>query len=501
MSAEFPHPTYAAHVLRPSFEAARRFLFRPMMMANKAHVVMLTEQGILSRPEGRALLEAIRQVESEGAEAYSYQPGVEDLFFAVEGRLIELAGPEIGGNLQLARSRNDLGAALQRMALRELLLAATERLNGLRRALLMLTGDHLETIMPGHTHYQPAQPTTMAHYLGGVAAALARDAERLRHAYATTNRSPLGCAAFTTTGFPIDRRRVAELLGFDGILPNGQDAIGAADHMAEAAAACQILASNLSRLTRDLLFWATREAGAIRIHDAFVQISSIMPQKRNPVVLEHLRARLGIVYGDVQAILTQAHNVPYGDTQDVEDEMLAPLTHLFQTIGGILELYTAVIETLEVDRARLRQRAVEGFTTATELADTLVRRYGLPFRTAHAIVARLVQRALAEGIEPTEITPAQVDEAAQAVLGRPLHMDEEVLHQALDAEHFVRVREIEGGPAPAAMKRALSQLQEELDQDQHWLSERRAALARAGQALDQAVAHLCSGDISSPTAQ
>ncbi|NOZ30247.1 MAG: argininosuccinate lyase [Chloroflexi bacterium] len=489
--SDFPHPAYAANVLRPSFDLARRHLFAPMMAANKAHVVMLVERGILAHEAGCALLRAIQQVEAEGAEAYRYQPGVEDLFFAVEGRLMERAGPEVGGNLQLARSRNDLGAALQRMVLRERLLRLGDRLSDLRRVLLALAGRHLETIMPGHTHYQPAQPTTMAHYLAGVATVLARDFERVRHAYGTTNRSPLGCVAFTTTGFPIDRRRVAELLGFDGLLPNGQDAIGAADHMAEASTVCLILASHLSRLTRDLLFWATQEAGAIRIHDSFIQISSIMPQKRNPVVLEHLRARLGAVYGYVQAIVVQAHNVPYGDTQDIEDEMLAPVVYLFETMEGVLELYTAVMETVEVDRDRLRRRAADGFTTATELADVLVREYGLPFRTAHAVVGRMVRQALARGVRPAEVTPGLLDEAAREVLGRPLEMDAGMLREALDPEHFVRVRSVEGGPAPDAMERALSGLEAGLQEDRHWLAERRAALAAADRALGQAVEQLC----------
>ena len=485
--SRFPHPAYAAHVLKPSFEMARRVLFAPMMAANKAHGVMLIEQGILPPEVGRQLLQALLQVEAEGVEALRYQPGVEDLFFAVERRLIELSGPEVGGNLQLARSRNDLGAALQRMVLREWVLNVVERLNDLRQALLALAEAHLETVMPGHTHYQPAQPTTLAHYLVGVATALARDARRLRQAYATVNCSPLGCAAFTTTGFPINRRRVADLLGFDEVLPNGQDAIGAADHMAEAATACVILASTLSRLTRDLLFWATQEAGAVRVHEAFVQVSSIMPQKRNPVVLEHLRARLGVIYGDAQTILTQAHNVPYGDTQDVEDEMAMPLLHLFETMEGVLELYAAVLSSLEVNKEHLRQRAAEGFTTATELADTLVRRFGLPFRTAHAIVGRVVQAALEAGVGPAGVTPEMVDAAALAVLGHPLQMDAQSLRQALDPVHFVQVRDIEGGPAPSAMRRVLARQQEGLTADWRWVDGRRARLAEAAAALDAAV--------------
>lgn len=257
----FPHPLYAAHVLQPSFATAREYFLGPMMAANKAQVLMLLKQGIINRECPRALLAALLQIDAEGPEALHYQPGVEDLYFCLEQRLIALAGPEIGGNLQLARSRNDLSAALSRLVLRDKLLGTLERLHHLRATLLAFNREHLETVMPGYTHTQPAQPTTLAHYLAGVLSFLERDANRLRAAYATTNYSPLGAAAFTTSGFPLDRQYVAELLGFAGPIESSYDAIGASDHMTEAVTALVTMAANLSRFTRDLLFWATREAG------------------------------------------------------------------------------------------------------------------------------------------------------------------------------------------------------------------------------------------------
>jgi argininosuccinate lyase len=274
----FPHPLYAAHVLQPSFATARKHLFSPMMAVNKAHVLMLLKQGIISRECARALLVALLQIEAKGPEALDYQPGVEDLYFCVERRLIALAGAEVGGNLQLARSRNDLGAALGRLVLRDQVLGNLERLNHFRDILLAFGRQHLETIMPGYTHSQPAQPTTLAHYLAGVLSFLERDAARLRAAYATANRSPLGAAAFTTSGFPVDRQYVAELLGFAGPMESSYDAIGASDHLTEAVAALVTMAANLSRFTRDLLFWATREAGAMFIGDDCVQISHHAPE-------------------------------------------------------------------------------------------------------------------------------------------------------------------------------------------------------------------------------
>jgi argininosuccinate lyase len=488
--SEFPHPAYDRHVLQPSFALAQEHLLQPMVQASRAHVVMLARQEIIGPTQARVLLDGLAQVAAAGGAALSKAPGVEDLYFALERRLIELVGADVGGDLQLARSRNDLGAALHRMALREELLGLCEALHALRASILRLAEDHLATVMPGYTHTQPAQPTTFAHYLGGVLDALARDTRRLHAAYATTNRSPLGVAAFTTSGFPVDREYVAELLGFSGIMANGQDAIGAADYATETAAALMTLGSHLSRVTKDLLFWATQEAGAIRIDDSFIQISSIMPQKRNPVVLEHLRARIASIYGDGTTVFTLAHSSPYGDTQDVEDEMMMPLLRLIHTTWGILDLYTAVFGTLEVNRQRLRARAAAGFTTATELADTLVRDHGLAFRTAHHIVAQVVQAAVATGRQPEDVTAAAVAATAESVLGHPLELTDEAVQQALDPVRFVERRSLVGGPAPATMRDALEADAARLEDDRDWLRQRRDSLAQADRRLDDAAADI-----------
>ncbi|UCC64745.1 MAG: argininosuccinate lyase [Anaerolineae bacterium] len=484
---DFPHPRYAEYVLKPSFAEAQTYLFDLMMAANMAHAVMLTEAGILSPEGGAALLRGLGQVEAEGVAARRYEPGVEDLFFSVENRLVALVGPEIGGNLQIARSRNDLGAALARMALRDRLRGVLDRLHGLRAALLNFARLHVDTVMPGYTHTQPAQPTTLAHYVAAILSFLARDTKRLQSAYVTTNRSPLGAAAFTTTGFPINRSRIAALLGFDGLIENSHDAIGAADYMTEAMGALTTLALNLSRVTRDLLFWATQEAAAIRIHGAFIQISSIMPQKRNPVVLEHLRARLGRLIGLASSVSIMAHNVPYGDTQDIEDEIYSPLFGACQTAGQVLALYTAVFETLEVNREHLLTRAASGFTTATELADTLTRDLGLPFRTAHGIVSRLVQSALARGLTPDDVTASLLDEAAQAVIGRPLGLPEETVSRALDPVHFTEVRTQPGGPAPATVHAWLDKARRALAAGRDWLATEKARQRDAAASLAQRV--------------
>lgn len=458
----FPHPLYRQIVLEPAYDDASRYLFAPMLAANRAHVRMLARQDII-RPEcAGKILQALDDIEKMGVKAFPYQPPTEDLFFAVEGKVIELAGAECGGNLQLARSRNDLGAALGRMALRELQRAIMADLVALRRAILTQARAHLDTLMPGHTHTQPAQPTTFAHYLMAVASGLERDSARMQQAFDVTNKSPLGAAAFTTTGFPIDRNFLASELGFDGIVLNAHDCIGAADHYLETASALQIMASNLTRFCHDLLIMATQEVGGLTVDDSFIQISSIMPQKRNPVVLEHARARLANVYGAAATVFTQAHNVFYGDTQDLEDEMHAPLFKMCETTRDCLQLLTVTIETLIVHRERLAARAALGFTTATELADSLTREKGMPFRSAHKVVALVVRRAVADGVLPAQVT-AQMVRDAFAQAGLPaVELDDAFVTRALDAAHFVSIRNIPGGVGRQAAQDMLKVLEARL---------------------------------------
>ena len=481
MTNPFPNPAYSQHVLQPAYADAQAYLFAPMLDAHDAHAVMLAGCGIITAENAAAIVRAVAAIRAAGVESYAYQPGIEDLFFRIEGEIIAQAGADYGGNLQLARSRNDLGHALARMALRRRVLDVSERVLALRTAVMAQARRHLNTLMPGYTHTQPAQPVTFAHYLAGVLTFLAHDQARLVDAYAATNASPLGAAALTGTGFPIDRQRVADLLGFDSVVASTQHAIGGGEYLTETAFAVQALAVDLSRMTHDLLIRATQEANALHIDDSFIQISSIMPQKRNPVVLEHLRARLSRALGYAQTVVTQCHNIPYGDTQDIEDEILPPLLNALAAIEECLELYTAFFETLALNAAHLAARAGEGFTTATELADTLVRTAGLPFRLAHKIVAGMVQEAVRSGVPSTQLTLAMLQRAAQQVLGSEVALSEAQFRQALDPAHFVQVRSGPGGVAPAATAALLDSAQAGIDDNTAWLAAAYARLAAASE--------------------
>ena len=486
-SASFPHPLYDKYVLKPFYEDAKKYYYGPMLAANRAHVVMLRRCDIISRENAAALLDALSQVEAMGVAELTYRSGVEDLFFAMEGRLIELAGSAHGGNLQLARSRNDLGYALTRLALRPLLLTAAADLLSLRESLLGFARAHLETLMPGYTHTQPAQPTTMAHYIAGALAFLQRDTARLQFAWDTNNRSPLGAAALTGTAFPVDRKLSARLLGFDDIQHSTYDSIGASDNLTDVAGALATLGVNLSRFTKDMLFWATQESGAVRIDDSFIQISSIMPQKRNPVVLEHLRARISRMMAQAQGIVLQCHNIPFGDTQDIEDEIFPLLFGSLETAQEVLQMYGAVINTLEVNVDHLRQRAIAGFTTVTELADTLVRRCNLPFRQAHSVVSALVSYAQENAILPAELSAAMLRDVAAETLGLQVNLPDEVFRRALDPRAFVESRNLPGGAAPRATADVLDKQGVAIKQDRAWLVDVQASLSAADQLLKDEV--------------
>lgn len=477
----FPNPIYAREILEVGFREAQRLLFPHMQASNEAHILMLVEQGILSQEDGAALFRAFATVEADGPACFRYDPGVEDLFFAVEKRVIELTGVDTGGNLQIARSRNDLAAGMNRLFIRERSLRVQRALTAFRATLLDIAAAHTRSIMPGITHTQPAQPTTLAHYLLGVLGPLERDSERLREGWARLNRSPLGVAAFTTTSFPIDRETTAHLLGFDGLVVNGYDAVGTGDHMMEATQSLVTLVSGLSRFVYDLLVWTRREVGILRIADEFIQISSIMPQKRNPVVLEHVRARIGYVYGDAATVGTMVHSAAFGDTNDVEDQIFLPIARAFDATISVLDLLGAALKTATFDVGLLAQRAGEGNTTATAVADGLVRDFGLSFRSAHHVLARLVS-------EGGDITSARLSTTASEIAGRPIVIDTQWAERMLDPWAFVDARDLPGGPAPSETARAIATARASLAADQTWIDQTAAKLDTAAAERAQRIA-------------
>jgi len=462
MPDRFPAPVYAETVLAPNFDDARKYFLDALIQIHYAHTRMLAKQEILTKDDERVLLAALDGLDRKHIEIARYDGSCEDLFFFIETLLEEAAGP-IAGKMHTARSRNDIAITLYRMTVRGEVLGMVRKIAELRAVLLDLAAEHLETVMPAHTHTQPAQPTTLAHYLLAVIEFLGRDAQRLEAAFARVNLSPMGAAAITTSGFPIDRDETARLLGFEGLAANSYGAIAAIDYMTEAASATAVAMINLGKFTQDLLLWSSREFGFLRLAEGFVQSSSIMPQKRNPVALEHTRILASRALVEAQAVLTCAHNTPFGDINDSEDDLQPLVFTMFADALRSLRLLAGVMRSVEVDRAKLAQRAGRDFLTVTELADTLVRREGLSFREAHRMVAAAVT---ASGSEDEASSVARMLKSQNP----SLRMTDAELAQSLDPVNFIRVRKVIGGPAPERTSEAIERERGQQREIEEWLA-------------------------------
>jgi argininosuccinate lyase len=480
-----PAAPYVEGVLQPNFDFQRRQFFPFLLEILAAHAAMLQAAGLLTREETSYCLRLLGQVNRKRLQEASYDSRFEDFFLFLQHELEQAGDPSIVGKMFLARSRNDVGATLYRMALREELLALVSAVLDGRRTLLLLSRSHRETMIPAYTHTQPAQPTTLAHYLLAAAAFSGRDVERLRNAFAFLNRSPLGACALTTTGFPIDRDLTAHWLGFEGLVENSYDAIASADYLTGALMAVAVAVNNLGRFVQDLLLWCTEEYGLLRLADGFVQASTIMPQKRNPVALEHARALASRALGRAQAVLVMLHNTPFGDINDAEDDVQPLALEALRDARVAWSLVGAALASAEINTKRLRELAASGLMTVTELTDVLVRRDGLAFAEAHRLVAEAV-RHCGEQRTPERVVSA-LQQLAEARLGRPLRTPEAELTAALTPEEFVRVRRVRGGPAPEEVTRQIESAEEQLLEQQAWLKQKQQLLARTHAQLQRLV--------------
>ena len=480
-------PEYVSNVLNENFEDAKELLLAPLMAIHYAHLVMLVEQGIISKTDARTLRAALDGIALDSVRCARYDGSCEDLFFYIERLLRDACGDEVAGRLHTARSRNDIDMTMYRMRQREFVSQLASAVLDLRAALIVLAGKHHETVFGAHTHTQPAQPSTIAHYLLAVIEQLERDTTRLASAYDTTNRSPLGACAITGTGFPIDRARTSSLLGFAQPTGNTYGSIATVDYLLESASAAAILLVGLGRVLQDFLQWCTVEFGYLRLGEGFVQSSSIMPQKRNPVALEHARAIGSKAVGQAQAIITTVHNTPFGDIVDTEDDLQPLVASMFRDATRTVALVAATMKGADFDVARLAARAGEGGTTLTELADTLVRDEGLPFAKAHRIAAQVMQsRAPTPDASLSRVLAA----ISKTVCGRSVEYTDERLQQITSPHHFVAVRRTPGGPAPDETVRALAASQALLADDQSAWQSRREQVAAAERLLEKTVRQL-----------
>jgi len=464
--------------------------FAPITLVNRAHVVMLARQGIVTLEVAGALLAAFATMEREGPGAYIPDPRLEDPYFNYEAAVIAITGADTGGRMHIARSRNDLQATLQRLHCRTAALALIDQVQALVQVMTARADQFADVVMPGYTHMQPAQPSTYGFYLLGVAEAFMRHNDRLEEAWPRINVSPLGAAAMTGTSFPIDRDLTASLLGFDGVQEHTQDCVASRDFALELLGDCVQMAVTWSRLAQDFYTMVMNEFQTLELPDRVAGTSSIMPQKKNPVLMEHLKGKSALVLGAYVAAATAMRATSFSNTIDGNREALATAWDTFRDCRDCLELAAVMVDAAQPCRARMLSLTEANFSTATDLADAMVRESGLSFRDAHHVAGGVVRIAMDRGLAANQITSAMVDEAARDVVGRPLEMEPATVARCLDPRQAVAARRTIGGPAPDEVRQRGRALADRLTAARGVQAERRSKLAAAEQRLQKAVREL-----------
>jgi argininosuccinate lyase len=482
---KFPAANYKKNVLEDCFEDAKKYFLEAYIEVDFAHAIMLGEQGIITGDELKLLLKTLRSLDLAEIRRAEYDGTFEDLFYYLQREITKHCGDaETAGKLHTARSRNDIDVTIYRLYLRPNLLELLRETMNLREVFLNLAAEHHETLIPAYTHTQPAQPSTLAHFLLAMAENLGRDIKRLQRSYDNMNFCPLGACAITTTGFPINRHRVAELLGFTAPTVNAYGSIASVDYFTEMLGAMSALVVNTGKFAQEFLLMAMMEFNVIRLPDGFVQGSSIMPQKRNPVALEHIRVLSSKALGQSLGVMTAIHNTPFGDINDVEDDLQPLIYNALRDATRSISLFAATLKSAKFNLETLRHRAEANFITVTELADSIVRKENLSFQISHKIVGMCVKNALAQ---KGEVTHEILQNAAKEILGRELSFTESELKEILTPEYFVAIRTIYGGSAPSETKRALLVEREAESVDNKWFNETETGLIKTAENLIKTV--------------
>jgi argininosuccinate lyase len=465
---------------------------------NKASAVMVVEQNIVPKPLGGKIAEAVAQVIADGNKEGAKRSGN---YLIVEADLIKAGGPDIT-RLHSGRSRQDIGATSQRLSMRDDLLAAFNKLNDARAVLLAMAERHPKAIIPAYTWGVQAQPITLGHYMLAYTAAFARTAERTRQAYARLNLSPLGAAALGTSSFPVNRPRLAELLGFDGVVENSLDAnqISPIDTGEEAVSLASAAALTITTLVADITQqYSQTQPWLLLAEGEMTGTSSIMPQKRNPSGLVFLRAQASIVLGHAQTYLMTAHNVSAGMSD--YKPFINPIqgdqpNSVVREMADLLDTFTKLMKTLVFNEARALAEVDADYSTTTELADTLQRLAEVPFRVGHHFASELVNFGRGNNLKPSEIPYAEAQkiytEAAKffKLDNAMLPLTEAQFRTSLTAQNMVTASQGLGGPQPAEVARLLAAEKDRLAQDRGWLDATRGKLADASRKLDAAFAQL-----------
>jgi len=429
-----------------------RRLYRQDIAGSKVHARMLARQGIISDKDADAIIKGLGEIEEEIASGdFVWSHELEDVHMNIEQALVERIG-EAGKRLHTARSRNDQVAADTRLYLRE----EIDRLDGLlsllQEALLHQARAHGDLILPGYTHLQRAQPILWPHHMLAYFEMFRRDRDRLQDCRKRVNICPLGSAALAGTGFPIDRDYVAEELGFHGITANSLDAVSDRDFIVEFLATASIVMAHLSRLSEELILWTSAEFSFVDLPDSFCTGSSIMPQKKNPDVPELVRGKTGRVYGHLMSLLTVIKGLPLAYNRDLQEDKEA-LFDAVDTVCASVEIMAALVARLVPRKEHISRIVTQGFLTATDLADYLVKK-GMPFRQAHSVVGKAVSQCISQGKELTDMSLEDLKAFSSLI-------DEDIF-EVLSIEGSVGTRRCPGGTAPERVAEALARAEKKM---------------------------------------
>ena len=451
-------------------------LFYACSLVNLAHVVMLVENKIIAEDSGAKILRAMLEADSLGSEAFPFDRQKGNIYLNLEHFLLERLGETVGGCAYIGRSRLDYEATIRRVYVRDQLLKGMRAIHGLIDAMLSRALQHSHTIMPAYSHLQQSQPCTFGHYLLGFADAFFNDLDRLKGAWARTNLSPLGAAAAAGESLPLNRKRTAQLLGFSDFIENARDACFSRDYALEGYAGCAIFMSQLGQLATDLDLFCTREFNMIEMADAFSGTSSFMPQKKNPLPLEAIRAYSGYFIGLFPALL----GVLKTNSEEVDIIEFAPDFNLdaFSMLVDMAELMEAVVASMIIHKDRMAENTRTNWSGASALAELLTQKVGLSWRTAHRIVGRMVRNAIDHRITPMEATQQMLDEAAKEILGENLkhNLGTAKIRKVLDPSHFVKTRSTPGSTHPDEVRRMAEGRKIRLKREGAWIKNREAQI-------------------------
>ncbi|MCW3466099.1 argininosuccinate lyase [Chitinophaga nivalis] len=444
-------------------------LFPYQSFLHKAYVVMLAEQHILTRPEASTLLTGLKKVDS-----LAIQDPALRVYLPYEAALIKEIG-SLGGKMHTGRSRNDLDNTTTRMLLRDRLLDIIAALIPFRESLLHKATDNLETVMVAYTHRKEAQPITLAHYLTAIDESFGKSLDRYIELYERINQSPLGSGATGGTSWPLDRKRVAGLLGFDKLVVNTIEGVAGWDHIAEFAFDNAVYLSAVSRYASEIQLWSTDEYQMAELDNAYAGISSMMPQKKNPDALERSRKAAANATGQLTAILTSLNAVEYqhsGARVPLEPKSL-------DAVLAATHAMTGVTTTLHVNKAVMLDYARKNFSTMTDLADLLVREKGMDFREAHEVISMVVNDALQQGKTADKITVDMIQNAAQKLLHKNITVTHQQLQDALDPIRSIKRKQGDGMPSPESVQKMISSSNKNIQDKKEWLHKKQTALQQS----------------------